>query len=96
MVDAAVDTWERDGYAILPQVFTTREIAALREVVDSCLSQFNAQATSATEPGGYGPDIENSWLVLHLNHPKYHQGRQQDLCAHHCNPTIGRVISSAT
>ena len=80
MVDAAVETWEREGYAILPRVFTPQEIAALREIVDSCLHQFNS-STSAAEPGGYGPENDSSWIVLHLNHPKYHQGRQQDLCA---------------
>ena len=67
-------------YAILPQVFSAPEIALLREVVDSCLDQFTAQATCDTEPGGYGPESDNSWIVLHLNHPKYHQGRQHHLC----------------
>lgn len=52
----------------------------LREVVDSCYSQFATEATCDTEPGGFGPDSDGSWIILHLNHPKYHQGRQHHLC----------------
>lgn len=80
MVDAAVERWSADGYAILPQVLRPREISALREVVDSCLQQFTDDATCEAEPGGYGPDSDSSWIILHLNHPKYHQGRQRHLC----------------
>ena len=68
-------------YAILPQLFTPSEIATLRKVVDSCYNQFTAEATCDTEPGGFGPDSDGSWIILHLNHPKYHQGRQSHLYA---------------
>jgi hypothetical protein len=74
----ATGNWERDGFEVYPGVFDEAAVAALRLVAESCLGQWRG-SESATQPGGNCDAKDSNWIMLHLNHPQYHQGRQRDL-----------------
>jgi len=63
--------WQRDGYLILRNQLESAMIDRLRDGCDASLQQWQRESTPEGEPGGhcYGP---SSWVMLHLNHPKYH------------------------
>ena len=72
------EQWQRDGYLVHRNVFDVALVEQLREICDDALGQWQHQSTAEGEPGKhyYGPD---AWIMLHLNHPKYHHPRPQRL-----------------
>lgn len=75
-----IATWNRDGYLVLRHAVDRDTIANLRRICDGALAQWRRDSSPDVEPGGwaYGPQ---AWILLHLNHPVYHRGRQADLAA---------------
>ena len=59
-----------NGVAILPDVLSGSEVAALRTACDSCLEQWKASSTAHNQPSAYcwGPE---AWILIHLNHPDF-------------------------
>eukprot|EP01048_Picozoa_sp_COSAG05_P023281 COSAG05_NODE_4973_length_1305_cov_7.012108_1_plen_326_part_10 len=76
--DLTSSSWERDGFEVWPGIFDEAAVAALREVVEGCLGQWRGSEPSA-QPGGHADAKDANWIMLHLNHPQYHQGCQRDL-----------------
>ena len=73
-----IEQWKHDGYLVHRNVFEAEWIENLREACDGPLAQWQRESIAEGEPGGYcyGP---NAWVMLHLNHPKYHQHHPQRL-----------------
>ncbi len=71
------DRWRADGYLVLHNTIDADELAALYETSERVLEQWKS-STSDAEPGrfAYGP---TAWVLLHLNHPKYHRERRDGL-----------------
>ncbi len=59
-------------------LFDAGVIEALRTTCDAALDQWRRESTPEGEPGGYcqKPD---AWIMLHLNHPRYHHQRPEGL-----------------
>lgn len=74
------EKWQRDGYLLLRDVLAPATVEALRISCDQSLEQWRRDSTAETEPGGYchKPD---AWIMLHLNHPKYHHRNPEELAA---------------
>ena len=64
--------WQHDGYLVFLSAFDPMLIEQLREVCDGALGQWQRESVLEGEPGQrcYGP---TAWIMLHLNHPKYHR-----------------------
>ena len=65
------EKWKRDGYLVFRRLLDQDNVNALRAICDAALNQWCRQNTPENEPGGrcHKPD---AWIMLHLNHPKYH------------------------
>lgn len=74
------EKWQRDGYLLLREVLAPATVEALRISCDGSLDQWRRESTAEGEPGGYchKPD---AWIMLHLNHPKYHRPHPKGLAA---------------
>lgn len=68
--------WERDGYLVLRGVLDPTTIYALKEACDHALSQWRVNSSAESEPGPWWNNDE-AWVMLHLNHAKYYEGRQE-------------------
>jgi Phytanoyl-CoA dioxygenase (PhyH) len=70
--------WQRDGFLVLRNVVPPADIALLRAICDRVREQWRADSTPDSEPGGFafGP---KAWVLIHLNHPRYHRGRRDEL-----------------
>jgi len=71
-IPVLVERWRRDGCLVLRKVFDLDRVSRLREVCDHARDVWHAEATSESEPGGFGPNPDE-WVLLHLNHPRYHR-----------------------
>lgn len=70
--------WHRDGYLILRQVVPAARIEVLRELCDDARDLWHGVATEDSEPGGFAPG-PREWVLMHLNHPRYHRQRPGSL-----------------
>lgn len=72
------DHWESDGYVVLRKAFDDEYVQSLRESAEIAYQQFMLDSRPEVEPQGrsFGPD---SWIMSHLNHPRYYRERRQDL-----------------
>ena len=77
-VSALVQRWQQDGFLILRQVFDLDRVARLRTLGDAARDTWHAEATPESEPGDFGPGPQE-WILLHLNHPRYHRGSTSSL-----------------
>ena len=77
-IQALVQRWRQDGYLILRHVFDLDRIARLRAFADAARDTWHDVATPESEPGNHGPGPQE-WILLHLNHPRYHQGSDSSL-----------------
>jgi len=66
-------SWRRDGFLVLRNVVPADEVARLRAICDGVYEDWRRVSRPESEPGAfaYGP---KAWVLLHLNHPKYHDG----------------------
>jgi hypothetical protein len=82
MTKAAIDAdeqrrwaaeWRRDGFLVLRDVVPPEQVARLRAICDEVYAQWKEVSRPESEPGAfaYGP---RAWVLLHLNHPRYHRG----------------------
>ncbi len=74
------EKWTRDGYLVFRDLFDTVLTQHLRTACDGSLGQWQRESTADGEPGKYcyGP---TAWIMLHLNHPKYHRRHPERLAA---------------
>ena len=72
------NSWKRDGHLVCSDLFDASLISELREGCDASLAQWQRESTKEGEPGEYcyGPQ---AWIMLHLNHPKYHRQHPERL-----------------
>lgn len=69
------ESWDRDGFAVLPNILDPATVAGLREACEHALAQWRETSTADNQPGGFchGP---SAWVMLHLNHARYYTGRR--------------------
>jgi hypothetical protein len=74
------EKWKRDGYLVFRGLFDTALIHQLQEACEEPLDQWQRESTAQGEPGThcYRP---TAWVMLHLNHPKYHRRHPERLAA---------------
>ena len=89
----ATERWKRDGYLVYHGIFDASEIETLRSTCDASLDQWRRESTPEGEPGGYchKPD---AWIMLHLNHPRYHHHHPDGLAALLNTVADPRVLST--
>jgi len=70
------EQWQRDGYAMLPGVLDSQAIADLYETCEHAFAQWQQTSNEDNQPGGfcYGP---SAWVLIHVNHPGYYDGRRE-------------------
>ena len=67
--------WQDQGYLVVRGAFDATRISRLHEVCETAFGQWRRESSRESEPGGnfgnyYGP---KGWIMVHLNHPKYHR-----------------------
>lgn len=67
--------WDRDGYLALRGMLDPTTVYAVKEACDHALAQWQANSTADSEPGQWWNNAQ-AWVMLHLNHAKYYEGRQ--------------------
>ena len=74
------EKWHREGYLVFRNLFDAALIAKLQEACNNPLDQWQRESVAEGEPGMhcYGP---TAWVMLHLNHPKYHRQHPECLAA---------------
>jgi hypothetical protein len=72
------EQWRQDGYLKLPGVLDLPVVNLLRLDCERSFDRWKETSDPDVEPGGfaYGPQ---GWVLLHLNHPKYHTGDSESL-----------------
>jgi hypothetical protein len=89
------ETWNKQSYLKLPQVFSQDRVKRLYEICESVFEQWKADSTPDSEPMEYCYK-PTAWALIHLNHPKYHQkepGRVAELLNAVADPVVMGVIN---
>ncbi len=79
IVATGAEQFRREGYVVLQGVFADR-VDELARIGERMIDQFRNADTEDEVPGKkrYGPRVRS---ILHMNHPRWHRGRPQDLTA---------------
>ena len=90
------EKWHREGYLVFRNLFDAGLIAKLQEACNNPLDQWQRESVAEGEPGMhcYGP---RAWVMLHLNHPKYHRQHPERLAAllnTVADPSVLRILDN--